>query len=87
MPKSLMIIRGSLYKQAEASCNKSLGTTRKWKINVRREVRGKKNILVIAPETSYCPNTVSQYFFLNLKEWTSIKLALPHAGFLGSFIR
>lgn len=42
MPKPLTIIRGSLYKRAEASCNKSLGSSRKWKNNVRREERGGK---------------------------------------------
>lgn len=41
-PKTLTIIKGSLYKWPEASCNASLGSSRKWKNNVRREGRGEK---------------------------------------------
>lgn len=52
MPKPLMIIRGSLYKWAEASCNNSLGSSRKWKNNTRRvEGVGEEKKLVISPET------------------------------------
>lgn len=50
MPKPLTIIKGSLYEQAEASCNKSLGSSRKWKNNMRKGEKKRKKRLVIAPE-------------------------------------
>lgn len=52
MPKPLIIIiKGSLYEQAEASCNKSLGSSRKWENNVKKgEEKKKKKRLVVAPE-------------------------------------
>lgn len=63
MPKPLMIIKGSLYERAEASCNKSLGSSRKWKNNVRKGEKKRKKRLVIAPEMLYCPITVSHHLF------------------------
>lgn len=42
MPKPLTIIRGSLYKRADASCNKSLGSSRKWKKQCEERGKGRK---------------------------------------------
>lgn len=49
MPKPLMIIKGSLYERAEVSCNKSLGSNRKWENNVKKgeEKRKKKDQLML----------------------------------------
>lgn len=44
-----MIIKGSLYERAEVSCNKSLGSNRKWENNVKKgeEKRKKKDQLML----------------------------------------
>lgn len=89
MPKPLTIARGSLYKRAGASCNKSLGSSRKWKNNMKREEGGRKKKK--KKKISYCSRAIilSQYSksppLFPLKEWASIKLALPHAGFQEQF--
>lgn len=85
MPKPLTIIRGSLHKWAKASCNKSLGSPSKCKSNVRGKGRKKKKDHLFLQRLNIVPAQKGITSSLPLKEWASIKPALPHVEFQEQF--